>query len=86
MTRPAAKTSSSSVDFDVNGFDYATLRGAIGRMISKELGMRGFALSMILEESTTIEDLQEVAQRLLKTIAERKGIAAADEVSKALFG
>jgi len=81
---PAAKSSNKSLD--LNGFDYATLRAAIGRMISKELGMRGFALSMILEESTTVEDLAEVAQRLLKTIAERKGIAAADEVSRILFG
>lgn len=83
---PTSKTLSSSVDADVNSFDYATLRSAIGRVISKELGMRGFALSMILEESTTVEDLKEVAQRLLKTIAERKGIAAADAASKILFG
>ena len=33
------------------------------RLISKELGMRGFALSMILDESMTVEDLKDVAQR-----------------------
>ena len=84
VAAPAAKSSSQRADVD--GFDYATLRGAIGRMISKELGMRGFTLLMVLEEANTIEDLKEVAQRLLKTIAERKGIAAADEASRALFG
>ena len=71
---------------EAEGFDYATLRGAIGRMISKELGMRGFGLLMVLEESTTVEDLKDVAQRMLKSIAERKGIAAADEASRELFG
>lgn len=81
-----AVPSRNSVDVDVDGFDYATLRGAIGRMISKELGMRGFAMSMILEEAVTVDDLKDVAQRLLKMIAERKGIAAADQASKALFG
>jgi hypothetical protein len=84
VAAPAPKPSANNVD--VEQFDYATLRGAIGRMISKELGMRGFTLLMVLEESTTVEDLKEVAQRLLKIVAERKGMAAADEVSKALFG
>ena len=83
---PAPKPSSEPVDADVNGFDYATLRGAIGRVISNELGMRGFALSMILEESTTVDDLQDVAKRVLKAIAERKGLAAAEEASRVLFG
>lgn len=82
----AATPGLSARGIDVEGFDFATLRGAIGRMISQELGIRGFALSMVLEESTTVDDLKEVAQRLLKTVAERKGIARADEVSRALFG
>jgi hypothetical protein len=85
-TANTAPASASDDGEDVNSFDYATLRAAIGRMISKELGIRGFALSMVLEESTTVDDLKEVAQRLLKTIAERKGIAAADEASRHLFG
>lgn len=84
--QPAPIAPAKRIDVEASGFDYATLRGAIGKMISKELGMRGFSLLMILEESTTVEDLEEVAQRLLKAVADRKGIAAADEVSKALFG
>ena len=48
--------------------------------------MRGFAMSMILEESMTVEDLKDVAQRTLRMIAERKGIAAAEQASKVLFG
>ena len=86
---PAAKSARSAevdVNIDLNAFDYATLRAAIGRLISKELGMRGFAMSMILEESMTVEDLKDVAQRTLRMIAERKGIAAAEQASKVLFG
>jgi hypothetical protein len=55
-------------------------------MISKELGMRGLTMSMILEESLTVEDLKGVAERLLRQIAERKGPEAADAAKKILFG
>ena len=79
------RSAGPSIDVDLNNFDYATLRAAIGRQIS-ELGIRGFGLSMILEESTTVADLKDVAERLLKMIADRKGLAAADKVSKKLFG
>ena len=83
---PPSSGSIVSVDIDVSGLDYAVLRSAIGRLISKELGMRGLTLSMILEESMTVEDLKGVAQRLLKQIDERKGAAAAAEARKVLFG
>lgn len=85
--RPSAPAAfSGKVDIDVSGLDYATLRGAIGRMISKELGMRGLAMSMILEESLTVDDLKGVAERLLKMIADRKGAAVAAEAQRTLFG
>ncbi|HEX2542391.1 MAG TPA: hypothetical protein VHM00_15075 [Caldimonas sp.] len=82
----APDASGDAIDIDVSGFDYAVLRSSIGRLISKELGMRGLTLSMILEESLTVEDLKGVAQRLLKQIAERKGEQAAAEARKVLFG
>jgi len=72
---PAA--ASDVVDIDVSGHDYAGLRGAIGKLISKELGMRGFALSMVLDESMTVDDLKDVAQRVVRQIGERKGPQAA---------
>ena len=73
------------VDIDVSGHDYAALRGAIGRLISKELGMRGFALSMVLDESMTVEDLKDVAQRVIKQIGDRKGATAAAAAKKFLM-
>ena len=66
-----------TVDIDVSGQTYAALRAAIGQLISKELGMRGFALSMVLDESITVDDLKDVARRVLKQIGDRKGPAAA---------
>jgi hypothetical protein len=66
-----------AVDIDVSGHSFAALRGAIGLLISRELGMRGFAMSMVLDEAMTVEDLKDVAQRVLKQIGDRKGPAAA---------
>ena len=67
-----------AVDIDVSGHSFAALRGAIGLLISRELGMRGFAMSMVLDEAMTVEDLKDVARRVLKQIGDRKGPAAAE--------
>ena len=93
---PAAAAAASSpapgrpvdidVDIDASKVDFATLRGSLGRLISKELGMRGIGMSMVLEEAMTLDDLRDVARRTLKQIGDRKGIAAAAEARKSLFG
>ena len=82
---PAPAVGDTVVDIDVSGHSYAALRGAIGKLISKELGMRGFALSMVLDESMTIEDLKDVAQRVVKQIGDRKGQAAAEAARQFLL-
>lgn len=74
---PADTGFGEAVDIDVSGHSFAALRGAIGLLISRELGMRGFAMSMVLDEAMTVEDLKDVAQRVLKQIGARKGPAAA---------
>ena len=84
--RPAPPVSIESVDIDVSGHDFAHLRSAIARMISKEIGLRGFTLSLLLEEAVTVTDLKEVAQRLFKQIGERKGAAAEAEARRSLLG
>ena len=48
--------------------------------------MRGIGMSMVLEEAMTLDDLRDVARRTLKQIGDRKGIAAAAEARKSLFG
>ncbi|MEP7300955.1 MAG: hypothetical protein ABI699_05455 [Caldimonas sp.] len=83
---PADTGFGGAVDIDVSGHSYAALRGAIGLLISRELGMRGFAMSMVLEEAITVEDLKDVAQRVLKQIGDRKGPAAAAAAKAFLLG
>jgi histone H3/H4 len=55
-------------------------------MISKELGLRGFVLTLAVEKAGTIEELQAVAQRTLAQIAERKGEAVAAAARRTLYG
>jgi len=74
------------IQLDVGALDFSRLRGALGRLISKELGMRGIGMSMILEEAMTVDDLRDIARRTLKQIGDRKGPAAAAEARKFLFG
>jgi len=83
---PAASAAGVDVDMAVGSVDFATLRGLLGKLISKELGMRGIGMSMVLEEAMTVDDLRDIAKRTLKQIADRKGIAAAAEARKFLFG
>jgi hypothetical protein len=55
-------------------------------MISKELGLRGFVLTLAVEKAGTPEELRAVAQRTIAQIAERKGDAAAAVARRTLFG
>jgi hypothetical protein len=66
--------------------DYAQFTAALTQMISKELGLRGFVLTLAVEKAGTIEELQAVAQRTLAQIAERKGEAVAAASRRALYG
>ncbi|HEY8706850.1 MAG TPA: hypothetical protein VIM34_02520 [Burkholderiaceae bacterium] len=66
--------------------DYAQFTAALTQLISKELGLRGFVLTLAVEKAATIEDLQAVAQRTLAQIADRKGEAAAASARRTLYG
>ena len=66
--------------------DYGQFTEALTQMISKELGLRGFVLTLAVEKATTIEELREVAQRTLAQIAERKGEAVAAAARRTLYG
>jgi len=55
-------------------------------MISSELGLRGFVLTLAVEKASTIEELRAVADRTLAQIAERKGEARAAAARRVLFG
>ena len=66
--------------------DYATFTATLTQMISKELGLRGFVLTLAVEKAGTIEELQDVAQRTINQIRDRKGDAAAATARRALYG
>ena len=66
--------------------DYAQFTATLTQMISKELGLRGFVLTLAVERAGTAQELQAVAQRTIEQIRERKGDAAAAAAQRALFG
>jgi hypothetical protein len=82
--RPAGSTPAEPIE--PAALDYGQFTAALTQMISKELGLRGFVLTLAVEKAGTIEELQAVAQRTLAQIAERKGEAVAAAARRALYG
>ena len=79
---PAAATATP----DPSPLDYGEFTQALTQLISKELGLRGFVLTLAVEKAGTIEELQAVAQRTIAQIAERKGEAVAAAARRVLYG
>ena len=55
-------------------------------LISSHLGMRGFTLGRAVEKASTPEELQDVGERVLDMLRERKGDAVADAARVQLYG
>lgn len=85
---PTAAPAATTVDIPTEGapLDYAHFTETLTQLISKELGLRGFTLTLAVEKAGTIEELMEVARRAIDQIRDRKGAPAADAARKALFG
>ena len=66
--------------------DYGQFTAALTQMISSELGLRGFVLTLAVEKAGTAEELQAVASRTLAQIAERHGEARAAVARRTLYG
>ena len=66
--------------------DYAQFTGALTQIISKELGLRGFTLTLAVEKASTIEELRAVADRTIEQLRDRKGEAAAAAARRTLYG
>ena len=71
---------------DVKSLDYSAFTAALTKIISTHLGLRGFTLTLAVDKASTIEELRDVAQRVLEQVRERKGEAAANEARKTLYG
>lgn len=66
--------------------DYARFTETLTQLISSELGLRGFTLTLALEKADSIDALRAVADRVLKQILERKGEPAAEAARRKLYG
>ena len=64
----------------------AQFTAALTQLISANLGLRGFTLTLAVDKASTIEELREVAQRVIEQIRERKGEAVAAEARRTLYG
>lgn len=71
---------------DAAPLDYAQFTAALTQIISKELGLRGFMLTLAVEKAATAEALQDVARRTLAQVRTRKGDAAEAAARRQLFG
>jgi hypothetical protein len=65
---------------------YAEFTAALTQLISSELGLRGFTLTLAVDKASTTEELTQVATRVINQIRERKGLPAAAKASQALYG
>lgn len=83
---PASAASPAPAPAQDAPLDYGAFTATLTQMISKELGLRGFVLTLAVEKAGTIEELQAVAQRTIAQIGERKGEAAAADARRALYG
>jgi len=66
--------------------DYAHFTQTLTQLISKELGLRGFTLTLAVEKAGTIQELMDVANRAIDQIRDRKGLPAAEAARRALYG
>ncbi len=66
--------------------DYPKFTATLTQLISSELGLRGFTLTLAVEKASSIEELREVANRVLEQIRERKGLPALERARRALYG
>ncbi len=66
--------------------DYAEFTTTLTKLISSELGLRGFTLTLAVDKASSIEELREVATRVIDQIRDRKGLPAAEKARHALFG
>lgn len=66
--------------------DHAHFSEMLTQLISKELGLRGFTLTLALEKASSMEELVDVANLAIEQIRDRRGAPAAQAAHKALFG
>ena len=71
---------------ETKSLDYSEFTATLTQIISSQLGLRGFTLTLAVDKASTIEELRDVARRVIDQIRDRKGEAAAADARKALYG
>src|SRR5450755_2192197 len=71
---------------ETKALDYSEFTAALTQIISSQLGLRGFTLTLAVDKASTIEELRDVARRVIEQIRERKGEGAAAEARRTLYG
>jgi hypothetical protein len=80
-TRPTAP-----LPLENRSLDRSEFTAALTKLISSQLGLRGFTLTLAVDKASTIEELRDVASRVVEHIRDRKGEGAAAEARKTLYG
>ncbi len=89
-TQASAVFGSTSVDVDLllderPAPSYAQLTARLTHLISSELGLRGFRLTLAVEKAADANQLMPVADRVIADIEQRKGAAAAQKARQLIF-
>lgn len=89
-TQASAVFGSTSTDMDLLLEEhptpsYAQLTARLTHLISSELGLRGFRLTLAVEKAADVNQLMPVADRVVADIAQRKGAAAAQKARQLIF-
>lgn len=71
---------------ETKALDYSEFTAALTQIISSQLGLRGFTLTLAVDKASTIEELRDVARRVIDQVRERKGEAAAADARRTLYG
>lgn len=67
-------------------FDHVGFTETLTQLIAKELGLRGFTLTLAVEKASNAQELKDVGKRTIEQIREKKGSSAAESARRALFG
>ena len=86
--RPASQPLPAGVQSESNQepLNYAEFTAVLTQLISSELGLRGFPLTLAVDKASTTEELAVVATKVIDQIRNRKGLSAAASASQKLYG
>ncbi|MFM9916683.1 MAG: hypothetical protein ACKVOX_12800 [Rhizobacter sp.] len=87
LSKPASLAARSTPSGGLQpAHSYGLLTEKLTQMISGELGLRGFRLTLAVEKAADVSELEPVAERVLSEIAKRKGALAAENARRRLYG